>query len=502
MRSDSARLFSQIGVFTDPGSIERDLHAGAVQLDAQRIAHGLDRVLGGRVGGAEAKGHAPADGGDEHDPPAGAAKRRQQRAGDGDLTEQVDVEQAAQVGFGDQLERTAEPDAGVVHERVQRPGRLLLDQYTSALDLRGVRHVELQGVYPPGERCPCELLADSHVAHAGEHRPAGRREGDRARPPNPARGARDQRSGHPCDVTPDRARPVEAPAISGNLGSGTMVGTVPAPRFAHRRIAATALAIALTGALGGCGSTVAVRPAAHLSDIADQAVANIPAGCPETVLGTVGTVLAKVYREGVASERTLSAEHLIAGSTALRRAVESGDAPAATAAARALLATGHMTNLRVTRGSKTLVNLGGAALAPISGTIRSAGGAPLATYLTSVWADSGFVSEADGVAQGQVAIRSHNRSIGGSLALATGPLGNEGTLTRNHVVYQFTSFPAEAYPSGSVRIYALIPLSATATLCGASSEDTLVEHARPRRQPDLRGRGRPADARADPTRAA
>jgi hypothetical protein len=253
-----------------------------------------------------------------------------------------------------------------------------------------------------------------------------------------------------------------------------MVGTVHAPRSAHRRIAAAALAIGLTGALGGCGSTVAVKPAAHLSDIADQAAADVPAGCPETVLATVGTVLAKVYREGVASERTLSAEHLIAGSTALRRAVESGDAPAATAAAHALLASGHMTNLRVTRGSKTLVNLGGAALAPISGTIRSAGGAPLASYLTSVWADSGFVSEADGVAQGQVAIRSHDHSVGGSLALASGPLPNEGALTRNHVVYQFTSFPAEAYPSGSVRIYALIPLSATATLCGASSEDTLV----------------------------
>jgi hypothetical protein len=243
---------------------------------------------------------------------------------------------------------------------------------------------------------------------------------------------------------------------------------------ARRRLLGATVAVGLIGAFAGCGSTVAVTPAAHVGDVDSAPGPGVPADCPATVLDTVGSVLTRVYREGISSERTLSAEHLIAGSTALRRAVEADDAAGARAAARALLATGHMTNLRVTRGAKTLVDVGGAALAPIHGTIRDPGGKPIASYLTSVWADSGFVAEANGVAQGQVAVRSHDHSVGGSLALPSEPLPNAGTLTRGHVVYQFTSFPAAAYPSGSVRVYVLIPLSATAALCGASSEDTLV----------------------------
>ncbi len=86
-RSASLRLLSQIGVATEPGLDQRDLHAGAVQLDAQRVADRLDRVLGGGVGRREGHRDAPADRGDEHDPAARAPQRRQHRLGDGDLAE-------------------------------------------------------------------------------------------------------------------------------------------------------------------------------------------------------------------------------------------------------------------------------------------------------------------------------------------------------------------------------------------------------------------------------
>jgi hypothetical protein len=249
-----------------------------------------------------------------------------------------------------------------------------------------------------------------------------------------------------------------------------MVEPVHASRSPRRtRIARAAVVLALVAALAGCGSTVGVRPAADIS-----AVDSSPAGCPATVLDTLGRVLMRVYHEGVFSERTLAAEHLIAGSRPLREAVEDGNAGAARAAARTLLATGHMTNLRVTRGTRTLVDVGGSALAPISGTIDSAGGAPIASYLTSVWADSGFVAEANGVAQGVVDVRAHDRSVQGSLALPPGRLPDEGTLTRGHVTYQMTSFAAEAYPSGAARVYVLVPVDATAKLCGPTGEDTVV----------------------------
>ena len=95
------------------------------QLDAQRVADRLDRVLGGGIGSGERHRHSPADGGDEHDPPARGAQGGQQRLRDGDLAEHVDVELLAQVVRMDQLERAAVADAGVVDERVEATGRRL-----------------------------------------------------------------------------------------------------------------------------------------------------------------------------------------------------------------------------------------------------------------------------------------------------------------------------------------------------------------------------------------
>ena len=37
--------------------------------------------------------------------------------------------------------------------------------------------------------------------------------------------------------------------------------------------------------------------------------------------------------------------------------------------------------------------------------------------------------------------------------MPAGTLASEGTLTRNHVSYQYSSLPATAYPSGAARIY-------------------------------------------------
>jgi hypothetical protein len=247
-----------------------------------------------------------------------------------------------------------------------------------------------------------------------------------------------------------------------------------------RRVGASSIAtratavLALVAVLAGCGSTLKGSPTAHASSTLEASSSGTPSSCPATVLETLGRVLARVYHEGVASERTLTARHLIAGSAALREAVEGDNAPAARAAARALLATGHMTNLRVMRGTRTLVNVGGPALAPLQGTLTGTSGTPIGTYLASVWTDSGFLAEAKGVAEGLVALRADGRSVGGSFALAPGSLPTEGTLTHGHVLYQYTSFPAEAFPAGALRVYLLKPVRLTAALCGHTSEDTVV----------------------------
>jgi len=246
----------------------------------------------------------------------------------------------------------------------------------------------------------------------------------------------------------------------------------PIPR--RCAISRTTLVLVLAAVLAGCGSTVKGSATAHASTIAisSDSSANV---CQAKVLETLALVLARVYHEGIASERTLTAEHLIDGSVALRQAVEADDAGAAHRAAQALLASGHLTNLRVTRGSQTLVDVGGPALAPRSGTLRNGAGAPIAGYLYSVWSDNGFVTEADGVAGGYVALRAHGRSVGGSFKLAPGTLPARGALKDDGVAYQYTSLPATAYPSGAIRIYVLKPLSSASELCASTSEDTVVK---------------------------
>jgi hypothetical protein len=251
-----------------------------------------------------------------------------------------------------------------------------------------------------------------------------------------------------------------------------MVPRVGKPSTASR----VALACAILAALAGCGSSVGGGLSARAS--ANPPPRVISNACSRTVLGALGDIATRVYREGVASERTGSALSFIARSIPLREAVERDDPQAARAAAQALIATGHMTDLRVLRGDQVLADVGAPdALAPLHGTIASVGGAPIGTFLASVWADSGFVDEANGIAESVTALRQNGRSIAGSFALGAGePKPAQGTATVKGTAYAYTSFSASAYPSGQpLRVYLLKSLSSLAPLCGASAQDTLVD---------------------------
>ncbi len=250
---------------------------------------------------------------------------------------------------------------------------------------------------------------------------------------------------------------------------------------AHKRLRRAALVLSALAALGalallsGCGSGL------HAAD-ADDAHADVDAiehsSCASTALAALGAVATRVYREGISSERTISARRMIESSSALRNAVEHESAAAARAAGRALIATGHMTNLRVVRGKRVLVDLGGGALAPLKGTLNDAAGKPLASYVTSVWADGGLIAEVNGIAEAQTVLRSAGRpgterDLAGATPLPAGALPAQGTLTREGVAYEFTSLPVAAYPDGAPqRVYVLRTIASTAPLCGSSDEDT------------------------------
>jgi hypothetical protein len=256
-----------------------------------------------------------------------------------------------------------------------------------------------------------------------------------------------------------------------------MVPRVGKPATASR----IAIACAILAALAGCGSTLrgaisaraGASPSAHAG--ARPSPQSVSGACSSTVLGALRDVAMRAYREGVASERTGSALSFIAHSLPLRAAVEHDDPQAARAAAQALIATGHMTSLRVLRAGQVLADAGAAdALAPLHGSITGASGAPIGTFVASVWADDGFVQEAGGIAQGTAVLRQDGRTIAGSFSLGSGEPPTRGTLTAKGTAYAYTSFPAAVYPTGQLRVYLLKPLSAIAPMCAARPQDTLV----------------------------
>ena len=248
-----------------------------------------------------------------------------------------------------------------------------------------------------------------------------------------------------------------------------MVPRVSKPSTASR----VAIACAILAVLAGCGSSMRGGLSARAS--ASPSAQAVSDTCSTAVLGALGDVAMRAYREGVSSERTRSALSFIARSIPLREAVERDDPQATRAAAQALIATGHMTNLRVLRGGQVLADVGAAdALAPLHGSITRASGAPIGTFVTSVWAASGFVDEASGIAEGIAALRENGRSIAGSFALGEGELAPQGTLTSKGTAYAYTSFPAAVYPAGQLRVYLLKSISSIAPMCGKTSQDTLV----------------------------
>jgi hypothetical protein len=232
------------------------------------------------------------------------------------------------------------------------------------------------------------------------------------------------------------------------------------------RVTALLVALAL---LAGCGTGAKAGTPARAS----AAVAE--GSCQQAVLTSLAAVLKRVYGEGIHSERTAAAEHMIQRSLPLRTAVEEGNPRAARAAVRTLLKTGHMTDLQVTAGGRLLASVGPAALAPVHGTLKGASGSTIATYVYSVWEDRGFVAESTGVAEGLIALRQGDRSVGGSATLPAGALPPEGALNMHGVSYQYTTFPANAYPTGApVTVYLLKTSRTIDPLCGPTGEDTIV----------------------------
>ncbi len=242
--------------------------------------------------------------------------------------------------------------------------------------------------------------------------------------------------------------------------------------------------VGILAALAGCGSDGSPAapgppaPAAVSATLLKPVPVPVGEDCEAVVLDTLGRVLQRIYNEGVKSEEVWAARGLIRRDTALRRAVEDGDVEAARAAAARLLATRHMTDLTIERDGHVLANTGEAAIAPVQGELTDARGEVIGDYLTALFSDRTFESEAKGLTESQIAVREGGRVLAGSTALDGQDLHGIGEVTAGGVRYGYVAFPVRAYPSGTATVEMLRKSRSLMRLCGPTREATVARTVR------------------------
>ncbi len=240
--------------------------------------------------------------------------------------------------------------------------------------------------------------------------------------------------------------------------------------------------LAALSACGSSGSSNAAAgspaPAAVPASLLEPIPAPSGRDCPEVVLATLGRVLQRIYNEGVLSEEVLAARDLIKRNVPLHEAVEHGDASAAHAAAAKLLATKHMTDLLVERNGRVLASVGEPAMAPLQGKLADSQGRMIGSYLTTLFSDHTFVSEAKGITQGQVSVRAGGQVQAGNPTLGAHELHGIGELTSGGVHYEYVAFPVRAFPAGTATVEVFRTRHSLPPLCGATREETVAQTLR------------------------
>jgi hypothetical protein len=120
----------------------------------------------------------------------------------------------------------------------------------------------------------------------------------------------------------------------------------------------------------------------------------------------------------------------------------------------------HVVRLRVTRGSQVLADVGGPQiLAPVSGTLYR-NGRTLGRYVLSVQDDLGYVKLVSRFIGVPLVLSrgSHALSIEGATSPGPAAIPAHGAVSYRGRSYQAFSVPAQAFPSGQLRISLLVPV--------------------------------------------
>jgi hypothetical protein len=199
--------------------------------------------------------------------------------------------------------------------------------------------------------------------------------------------------------------------------------------------------------------------------------------CAATVAHTLGTVAGRVYHEAATGGIVAQAVHRLQSSSALRSAVNAGNAAAAGAALRELT-LGQIVRAQVLRGRRVLAQTGsGSAIAPAHGAIPGAS----ATFVLSTQSTHSYLQVVHQVTGAQVVLIAGSAGGAGGSHRVGGTIGGpppaslpaQGPVTIAGQSFQTTTLTGAVYPAGALHIVLLAP---TASLsCPGDAAQTRVE---------------------------
>jgi hypothetical protein len=189
-----------------------------------------------------------------------------------------------------------------------------------------------------------------------------------------------------------------------------------------------------------------------------SAAISCPGTPAQTRAETEGHVGERIYEEELHSVDVTATLHHLEGSTAFRSAVASANVAATRAAIIGFFEQHiHVVRVRVTIGSRLLIDEGGPyVLAPVHGTLRS-GGKAVGQFTMAIQDDAGYLKLAHLFTGAEVLMRTGGRQVMGTLDPGPASVPNRGTVTYGGHSYQAYSFTGEAFPSGALHISLLIP---------------------------------------------
>jgi hypothetical protein len=222
--------------------------------------------------------------------------------------------------------------------------------------------------------------------------------------------------------------------------------------------------------LAACGASAetdtASRPEGRPAAPAAIASATAPCGAAsaETRASAAGFVARRIYGREVSSPEVRRDQRQVESYGPLLSALASGNRSAVRAAVISLVFSHtHVVRLRVSRGGSLLADVGGPyILAPVGGSLRS-GGRTVGRYLLSVQDDSGYAKLETRYIGYPLLMRQGPRRlpVEGTFSPGATSIPDKGPVNWRGASYHVFSFPAQAYPSGPLKISMLVALPAS-----------------------------------------